>query len=97
MEGTNGGALERDEQKFPEADVNKELNPAENKNFEVDSVSSRLAATKEQEEEAEAARARREREKKDALQTIKNTLIVSGIVLAVAGAVFAITKKLREK
>lgn len=47
----------------------------------------------EQYEEAE----RKEQEKKDALQSFKTAIIVSGIVVAVAGAVFAITKKLREK
>lgn len=48
-------------------------------------------------EQAEAARAQREMEKKDALQTLKSAIIVSGIVVAVAGAIFAITKKLKEK
>ena len=45
----------------------------------------------------EAAAARKERERKDALRSFKKAIIVSGIVVAVAGAVFAVTKKIREK
>lgn len=49
-------------------------------------------------ERVEAEEKEKEREKKDdALQTLKTTIIVSGVILAVAGAVIAITKKLREK
>lgn len=48
-------------------------------------------------EQAEAKQKKNERQKKDALQTIKSAIIISGIVVAVAGAAFAITKKLREK
>ncbi|KAI3471806.1 hypothetical protein Pfo_028459 [Paulownia fortunei] len=104
---------------FPAADVQKELNPGLDKDFQVDPVSSDVATSKEinnallctsffnfyisdanmflraagQYEAAE----RKEEEKKDALQSLKTAIIVSGIVVAVAGAVFAITKKLREK
>lgn len=49
-----------------------------------------------QEEQREVAD-RKEQERKDALQSFKKAIIVSGIVVAVAGAVFAITKKIREK
>lgn len=49
-------------------------------------------------EHAEAKQKKRERKKKDALQTLKSAVIVSGIIVAVAGVAFAITKKLiREK
>jgi len=34
---------------------------------------------------------------RDPVQALKTTLIVSGVILAVAGAVFAVTKKMREK
>ncbi|KAL3646878.1 hypothetical protein CASFOL_009422 [Castilleja foliolosa] len=81
---------------FPAVDAEKELNPGIDKDFQVDSVSSNLAATKEIEEHIKAKKLE-EREKKDGLQSFKTALIVSGIVVAVAGAVFAITKKLREK
>ncbi|XP_052176292.1 uncharacterized protein LOC127790715 [Diospyros lotus] len=96
MEAT-GGDLSGSNQPFPAVDVRKELNPGQNKKFEVDSVSSQVAASKEIKEQAEAAKAQREMEKKDALQTLKSAIIVSGIVVAVAGAIFAITKKLKEK
>lgn len=35
--------------------------------------------------------------KKDPMQTLKTTIIVSGVILALAGGVFAITKKMKEK
>ncbi|KAJ1379836.1 hypothetical protein SESBI_46554 [Sesbania bispinosa] len=47
--------------------------------------------------QAEAKQKKKETEKKDALQTLKSAVIISGIVVAVVGAAFAITKKLREK
>ncbi|KAK7267996.1 hypothetical protein RIF29_20678 [Crotalaria pallida] len=81
-------------QAFPTADVVREMNPGTNTQFHVDSVSSEVAASKEQ---AEATQKKKEREKKEALQTIKSAIIISGIVVAVAGAAIAITKKLREK
>ncbi|KAI3471924.1 hypothetical protein Pfo_028612 [Paulownia fortunei] len=81
---------------FPAADVQKELNPGLDKDFQVDPVSSDVATSKEIKGQYEAAE-RKEEEKKDALQSLKTAIIVSGIVVAVAGAVFAITKKLREK
>lgn len=37
------------------------------------------------------------KKKKDGLQTLKTTILVSVVVVAVAGTVFAVTKKLREK
>ncbi|KAK7392624.1 hypothetical protein VNO78_21068 [Psophocarpus tetragonolobus] len=79
---------------FPPADVVGELNPGINTNVYVDSESSELAASKER---AEAKQKKNECRKKDALQTLKSAIIISGIVVAVAGAAFAITKKLREK
>lgn len=48
-------------------------------------------------EQAEIKQKKKEAEKKDTLQTLKSAIIISGIVVAVAGAAFAITKKLREK
>ena len=47
-------------------------------------------------EQAEAAKVLKEREKKDVVQTLES-VIVSGAVAAVTGAVFAITKKQKEK
>lgn len=46
MEAT-GGDLSGSNQPFPAVDVRKELNPGQNKKFEVDSVSSQVAASKE--------------------------------------------------
>ncbi|CAL0299403.1 unnamed protein product [Lupinus luteus] len=81
-------------QMFPRADVVGELNPGMNTHFHVDSVSSEVAASK---EHAEAQQKKKEREKKETLETLKSAIIISGIVVAVAGAAIAITKKLREK
>lgn len=47
--------------------------------------------------EQREAMEKKEDEEKDALQSFKTAIIITGIVVAVAGAVFAITKKLREK
>ncbi|CAL0318433.1 unnamed protein product [Lupinus luteus] len=70
---------------FPAADVVGELNPGINTEVEVDPISS--------EEEAK----KKERKKNDTLQTLKSGIIISAIIVAVAGAAFAINKKLREK
>ncbi|CAL5334511.1 unnamed protein product [Camellia sinensis] len=94
MEATNGIPNDK---KFPAADIDKELNPGQNKNFVVDPISTQVAASKEYKEQAAEIKKQKERKKKDALQTLKTTIIVSGIVVAVAGAIFAITKKLKEK
>ncbi|KAJ6864808.1 hypothetical protein NC651_035390 [Populus alba x Populus x berolinensis] len=85
------------ESTFPEADVDKALNPALNRKFEVDPVSSDISTTKEIKQEQDEAAQKKRREKQDALQNLKTTIFVSAIIVAVAGAVFAITKKLREK
>ena len=44
----------------------------------------------------EETKNKKKREEKDATQKLKSTIIVSAVVAAVAGAVFALTKKLRE-
>ncbi|CAF2111314.1 hypothetical protein HID58_082071 [Brassica napus] len=79
---------------FPEGDAEAELNPGQNKSFEVDPVSSEIASDKIQQhlERKENAKAKR-----DATQTLKKTIIISAVIVAVAGAAFAITKKLKEK
>ncbi|KAG2325096.1 hypothetical protein Bca4012_039589 [Brassica carinata] len=79
---------------FPEGDAEAELNPGLNKNLQVDPVSSEIASDKIQQnlERMENAKAKR-----DATQTLKRTIIISAVIVAVAGAAFAITKKLKEK
>ncbi|GAA0151943.1 hypothetical protein LIER_10547 [Lithospermum erythrorhizon] len=79
---------------FPKLDVQGELHPEKNKDLSVDPISSEVAADKEQGERAKEAK---ERAKRDAIQTLKTTIIVSGIAIAVIGAIFAITKKLKQK
>ncbi|CAA2966542.1 transmembrane [Olea europaea subsp. europaea] len=81
---------------FPAADSEKELNPGQNMDAQVDPISSEIAASKEQ-SEAEAAKKHKQEERKDCLQTFKTAIIVSGIIVAAAGALFAITKKLKQK
>ncbi|XP_057777938.1 uncharacterized protein LOC130996657 isoform X2 [Salvia miltiorrhiza] len=82
---------------FPAADLEKELHPGSNKEFEVDSVSSAVDANKQIKQEQRDVVERKEQERKDALQSFKKAIIVSGITVAVVGALFAITKKIREK
>ncbi|KAJ9181377.1 hypothetical protein P3X46_009514 [Hevea brasiliensis] len=82
---------------FPPADVDKELHPGHNKKIEVDSVSSDIATSKHLKEQEEAKQKQKERDKRDAMQTLKKTILVSAVIAAVAGAAFAITRKLREK
>ncbi|KAI4348952.1 hypothetical protein L6164_009612 [Bauhinia variegata] len=86
-----------DDQKFPAADVDEELNPGKQNKVQVDSVSSEIAVSMEINEQTEAKRSKKEREKEETLHTIKSAIIISGIIVAVVGAAFAITKKLREK
>ena len=86
---------------FPEANVDAELNPGENKNFEEDSGSSLVTTSKEIKDKVEAEERKqekeKEKEKKDAAQTVKTNVMISAVVVAVVGAIFALTKKLREK
>ncbi|KAI3432188.1 uncharacterized protein J3R85_007595 [Psidium guajava] len=90
------GILEASDQTFPAADVTNEMNPGLNTKVEVDHVSSAVAASLEAKEQAEADRQQKEREK-DAMQSLKSAILISAAVVAVAGAIFAISKKLREK
>ncbi|CAN0847267.1 hypothetical protein LINGRAHAP2_LOCUS4889 [Linum grandiflorum] len=91
-----------DKKPFPEADVDKELNPGQNKRVEPDSSSSDIATNKFLQEKAEAVQKKNTccggNEKKDCRSSgLKKTVIISVIVAAVAAAAFGITKKLREK
>ncbi|KAK7274240.1 hypothetical protein RIF29_03715 [Crotalaria pallida] len=79
---------------FPPADIVGELNPGINTQVQVDPISSKVAATKEQ---GEAKPKKMKKEKNDTLQTLKSGIIISTIIVAVVGAGFAINKKLREK
>ncbi|KAK3447496.1 hypothetical protein EUGRSUZ_A02998 [Eucalyptus grandis] len=90
------GISEASNQTFPIADVENELNPGQNTKVEVDPVSSAVAASLEVKEQTEAAQQQKEREK-DAMQSLKSAILISAAVVAVAGAIFAITRKLREK
>lgn len=47
--------------------------------------------------EAEDNKKKEKKEKNEAAQTLKTTIIVSGVIVALIGAIFALTKKLREK
>ncbi|KAK9153657.1 hypothetical protein Sjap_001137 [Stephania japonica] len=77
---------------FPAVDAAAELHPATaGKDLTVDPVSSDLAKSKESNKmEAEAAAAA-------AANSLKRTIVIAAVVVAGIGAVFAITKKLREK
>lgn len=108
---------------FPAVDAEKELNPEQNKEFEVDPVSSKVAEVKvivqflfpyvpnffsfpciyiysvffcsSQERKAEEEKKRSR--KKDAVEMLKSRIVICGIVVVVVGAVFAMTRKLKEK
>ncbi|XP_043721876.1 uncharacterized protein LOC122669229 [Telopea speciosissima] len=81
---------------FPEADAVAELNPGLNKNLQADATPAEIAATsKDIKEQADIAR--NKKNEKDGVQKLKSAVIISGVVVAVIGAIFAITKKLREK
>ncbi|XP_004246505.1 uncharacterized protein [Solanum lycopersicum] len=82
---------------FPAVDAEKELNPQTNKEFQVDSVSSQVASSLEKEAKEKLDKMKNEKDRKDAIQNFKTAMIISGVVVAVAGAIFAITKKLRER
>ncbi|CAI0391716.1 unnamed protein product [Linum tenue] len=83
-----------DKKAFPEANVDKELNPSHNKRVEADSTSSSIAASLEKEE---AEKKKASEDKKDRAESLKTTVIISVIFAAVAGAAFGIVKKLRER
>lgn len=82
---------------FPAVDAQKELKPQNNKELQVDSVSSQVASTLEKETKEKLEKMKNEKDRKDALQNFKTAMIISGVVVAVAGAIFAITKKLKER
>ncbi|XP_047307577.1 uncharacterized protein LOC124911173 [Impatiens glandulifera] len=89
-----------DNKTFPAVDVNDVLDPGSKKDFEVDPISAEVATTleiKDIKERVNKAVQEEEEENNDVLRHLKSTIIVSAIVVAVAGAIFAITKKLREK
>ncbi|CAK9323035.1 unnamed protein product [Citrullus colocynthis] len=89
----------RDGEGFPAVDVDRELSTGHNKHVEVDPISSEVAASlevKEHEKRKAAEEERKRAKKKEAMQTLKTTFIISGIIAAVAVATFAIVKKLRE-
>ncbi|CAI0462277.1 unnamed protein product [Linum tenue] len=86
-----------DKKAFPEANVDKELNPGHNKRVEPDSTSSSIAASLANKEKEEAEKKKAGGEKKDSGDGLKTTVIISVIFAAIAGAAFGIAKKLREK
>ncbi|XP_009768552.1 uncharacterized protein [Nicotiana sylvestris] len=82
---------------FPTVDAEKELNPQKNNDFQVDPVSSQVSSSLEKEAKEKLEKMKKEKDRKDALQNFKTAMIISGVVVAVAGAIFAITKKLKER
>ncbi|KAI3874449.1 hypothetical protein MKX03_004779 [Papaver bracteatum] len=80
--------------KFPEADVEGELHPGNTDgSLQEDSVSAQLKEIKEQ---AEVGEKKEEGKKEDAIHKVASTVIISGVIVAVIGAIFAVAKKLRE-
>ncbi|EYU26719.1 hypothetical protein MIMGU_mgv1a016885mg [Erythranthe guttata] len=60
----------------------------------VDPVS--FTTSKQLKEEAEEEESKRESGKGDALHNLKSTIIISGVVVAVIGAVLAIARKIKQ-
>ncbi|KAJ4970305.1 hypothetical protein NE237_003404 [Protea cynaroides] len=90
------GNIELSDGAFPAVDAAEELNPGLNKELKADATPAEIAATSKYiKEQADIERNRKN--VKDGLQKVKSAIIVSGVVVAVIGAIFAITKKLREK
>ncbi|XP_065856035.1 uncharacterized protein [Euphorbia lathyris] len=90
-------ATETESSAFPAADVEKELDPSKNKDFETDSVSSDIDATKEIKERDAVIKKKKEVEKKNNMQSLRTTFIVSAVILALAAAAMAITNKLKQQ
>ncbi|KEH42011.1 transmembrane protein, putative [Medicago truncatula] len=90
-------STENSDETFPSADIAAELNPGNNTEVQVDPISSEVAASKEIKEEATDKQKKKQIEKKEYLDKLKSAIIISSIVVALAGAAFAITKKLKEK
>ncbi|XP_058087773.1 uncharacterized protein LOC131234814 [Magnolia sinica] len=72
---------------FPAVNADGELNPRKAQDFPVDPISSNVATSKAIKDEVEA------KEKKDA---VKSALIVSGVLVAVIAAIFAVSRKWKE-
>ncbi|KAF6165897.1 hypothetical protein GIB67_012794 [Kingdonia uniflora] len=90
------------EETFPAVhDIIGELHPGIAKDFMADPVSSQIAKTNDHKElvvaEEEVKEKTKENERKGAAQRIKSAIIISGVAVAVIGAIFGVTKKLREK
>ncbi|WOG98302.1 hypothetical protein DCAR_0417643 [Daucus carota subsp. sativus] len=93
--------MESSDDSFPAADVEKELNPGNNTSVEVDSVSSQIAEVGNfyadaQKQKGKGVAKKGEKGKNDPVQTFKTTMIVSGVLIVLAGVALAISKKLRE-
>lgn len=76
---------------FPVVDAQRELNPGMNWDFQVDAAANEIKKHK-----TDAARKEQER-KENTLRGFKTAIVVSAVIIAVAGAAFAISRKLREK
>uniref|UniRef100_A0A803MXU6 Uncharacterized protein n=1 Tax=Chenopodium quinoa TaxID=63459 RepID=A0A803MXU6_CHEQI len=79
---------------FPTTDVDGELNPGNHTEFEVDSTPSNMAKDLSKPNKPQG---KKKCAKNDPMQQMKTTIIVSGAILILAGVIFAINKKIREK
>ncbi|GMH26345.1 hypothetical protein Nepgr_028188 [Nepenthes gracilis] len=84
-EGNSGAA-------FPAVDVDGELNPANRADFQVDPVSSQI-----DKEKAATGKKKEGCCGKDAMKALRRSFIASGVILAVAGAVFVLSRKMRDR
>ncbi|KAL5710630.1 hypothetical protein ACHQM5_021170 [Ranunculus cassubicifolius] len=88
---------------FTPVDVSAEMNPSANNGFPVDAVSSEIYTSKQLKEENEAE----EKKKGESGKKVKGndggdkkigaTLVLSGVVVAVIGAIFAFVKNVKQQ
>ncbi|KAK8632495.1 hypothetical protein V6N13_072886 [Hibiscus sabdariffa] len=80
---------------FPAADANAGLNPSQDKDFKEVSLSSETSTSREIKRGADPPK--KKKGMKNSMQTLKTAMLVSAVVVAVAGIAIVITKKLKEK
>ncbi|KAG9442200.1 hypothetical protein H6P81_018054 [Aristolochia fimbriata] len=81
---------------FPAADLAGELNPSKPKNFPVDPLSSDVDTSKELQKLANARAEGKEEGKREVMQNVKSTFLISGLIVAIVATSFVVVKKLKE-
>ncbi|KAK8685609.1 hypothetical protein V6N13_041609 [Hibiscus sabdariffa] len=80
---------------FPAAGASAELNPDQDKDFKEVSLSNEISTSREIKGGVEQPQKKKGRN--SSMQTLKTAMLVSAVVVAVAGVAIVITKKLKVK